>query len=102
MVAHIKVEEKLHELAGSAEQVFAVTSVPDERKGEPLIVLHALSEGGLRGCLDRLAECDLPSLSKLRLDQFVHIENLPYLATASSIRVASGKSPLRCRCATEM
>jgi hypothetical protein len=46
MVAHIKVEEKLHELAGSAEQFFAVTSVPDERKGEPLIVLHALPEDG--------------------------------------------------------
>ena len=34
MVPHIKVEEKLHELAGRTEQTFAVCGVPDERKGE--------------------------------------------------------------------
>ena len=36
MVPHIKVEEKLHELAGATEQTFVVTGVPDGRKGERL------------------------------------------------------------------
>jgi acyl-[acyl-carrier-protein]-phospholipid O-acyltransferase/long-chain-fatty-acid--[acyl-carrier-protein] ligase len=81
MVPHIKLEDKLHELAEASEQVFAVTSIPDEKKGERLIVLHTLPEGSLRECLDRLANSDLPALWKPRPDQFLHIPNLPYLGT---------------------
>ena len=33
MVPHIKVEEKLQELAGATEQTFVVAGVPDEKKG---------------------------------------------------------------------
>jgi acyl-[acyl-carrier-protein]-phospholipid O-acyltransferase / long-chain-fatty-acid--[acyl-carrier-protein] ligase len=81
MVPHIKVEDQLQELAGSAEQVFAVTAIPDDRKGERLIVLHTLPEDRLRACLERLGQCDLPALWRPRPDQFLHIENLPYLGT---------------------
>ena len=47
MVPHIKVEEKLQELAGAAEQIFVVTAIPDEKKGERLIILHTLDEEAL-------------------------------------------------------
>jgi acyl-[acyl-carrier-protein]-phospholipid O-acyltransferase/long-chain-fatty-acid--[acyl-carrier-protein] ligase len=81
MVPHIKIEDKLHELAGATEQVFAVTAVPDERKGERLIVLHTLPQEKLQACLAQLAKSDLPPLWKPRPDQFVHVEALPYLGT---------------------
>jgi acyl-[acyl-carrier-protein]-phospholipid O-acyltransferase/long-chain-fatty-acid--[acyl-carrier-protein] ligase len=81
MVPHIKVEEKLQELAGAAEQMFVVTAVPDEKKGERLIVLHTLSEEQLEDCLSGLAKSDLPALWRPRHDQFVRIEKLPYLGT---------------------
>jgi acyl-[acyl-carrier-protein]-phospholipid O-acyltransferase/long-chain-fatty-acid--[acyl-carrier-protein] ligase len=81
MVPHIKVEDKLHELTGSSEQTFAVTAVPDERKGERLIVLHTLAEDKLEDCLGLLAKSDLPALWKPRRDQFVHVQSLPYLGT---------------------
>ncbi len=81
MVPHIKVEDKLHEIVGATEQVFAVTSVPDERKGERLIVLHTLPEEKLQECLAQLGKSDLPPLWKPRPDQFVHVESLPYLGT---------------------
>src|SRR6202521_268329 len=81
MVPHIKIEDTLHKLTEATEQVFAVTSIPDEKKGERLIVLHTLPEGSLRECLDRLAKSDLPALWKPRPDQFLQIENLPYLGT---------------------
>ena len=48
MVPHIKVEDKLHELAAATEQMFVVTAVPDERKGERLMVLHTLPEDKLK------------------------------------------------------
>jgi acyl-[acyl-carrier-protein]-phospholipid O-acyltransferase/long-chain-fatty-acid--[acyl-carrier-protein] ligase len=81
MVPHIKVEEKLHELAGSTEQSFAVTGIPDEKKGERLVVLYKLSEEQLRPCLEKLAQCDLPNLWKPRAENFFHVDALPYLGT---------------------
>jgi acyl-[acyl-carrier-protein]-phospholipid O-acyltransferase/long-chain-fatty-acid--[acyl-carrier-protein] ligase len=81
MVPHIKVEEKLHELAGATEQTFVVAGVPDEKKGERLVVLHKLKDGQLPVCLEKLAQCDLPNLWKPRADQFFQIEALPYLGT---------------------
>ncbi len=81
MVPHIKVEEKLQELVGASEQMFVVTAVPDEKKGERLIVLHTLSEEQLEECVTGLAKSDLPALWRPRHDQFVRIEKLPYLGT---------------------
>jgi len=81
MVPHVKIEDKLHELADVTEQVFAVTSVPDEKKGERIVVLHTLPEVKLEPVLEKLAQCDLPALWKPRPNQFFHIEALPYLGT---------------------
>jgi len=81
MVPHIKVEDVLQELAGATEQTFVVTAVPDEKKGERLIVLHTLSETQLDELLAKFAKADLPALWRPRADQFRHIEALPYLGT---------------------
>jgi len=81
MVPHIKIEDKLQEIAAAPEQIFVVTAVPDERKGERLIVLHTLEEEALKECLARFAEADLPALWKPRPDQFRRIEAMPYLGT---------------------
>ncbi|HEX5000520.1 MAG TPA: AMP-binding protein, partial [Terriglobia bacterium] len=84
MVPHIKVEEKLHELAGSAAaeaQVFAVTAGPDEKKGERLLVLHTLEPDALAACLARLDQCGLPNLWLPRPQAFFRVEALPYLGT---------------------
>ncbi len=81
MVPHIKVEEVLHELADRTEASFAVTSIPDEKKGERLIVLHTLSMEDLGACLERLAAAELPNLWKPKQDQFFGVEAFPYLGT---------------------
>src|SRR6184192_3530153 len=81
MVPHIKVEDALQELAGATEQMFVVTAVPDEKKGERLVVLHTLEDGRLEECLQKLAKSDLPALWRPRPDQFLRIEKLPYLGT---------------------
>ncbi len=81
MVPHIKVEDKLHELAGLTEQTFAVTSIPDEKRGERLIVLHTLQDEKLRDVLSGFAASDLPPLWKPKPNQFFHVETMPYLGT---------------------
>ena len=81
MVPHIRVEEKLHELAASTEQVFAVTAGPDEKKGERLIVLHTLPEDRLKVCLENLSTAGLPNLWTPRPQAFFRVEAIPYLGT---------------------
>jgi len=81
MVPHIKVEDTLQTMAGTTDQVFAVTALPDEKKGERLVVLHTLPAEKLQECLGQLGRADLPSLWKPRPDQFVRVESLPYLGT---------------------
>jgi len=81
MVPHGRIEEKLQELAGATEQVFVVAAVPDERKGERLVVLHTLSEDQLKSCLEKLPSSGLPNLWIPRADNFFRVEALPYLGT---------------------
>jgi acyl-[acyl-carrier-protein]-phospholipid O-acyltransferase/long-chain-fatty-acid--[acyl-carrier-protein] ligase len=81
MVPHIRIEEKLHELADVTEQVFAVTAVPDEKKGERIVVLHTLPETKLAVVLERLAQCDLPALWRPKTNQFVQVQSIPTLGT---------------------
>ncbi|MDH4097180.1 MAG: AMP-binding protein, partial [Nitrospira sp.] len=81
MVPHGKVEEALQQAAGSDMKVFAVTGIPDERKGERLAVLHTLDESRLPDILSKLAEQGLPNLFIPGRNQFVKVETLPVLGT---------------------
>ncbi|HEY3624841.1 MAG TPA: acyl-[ACP]--phospholipid O-acyltransferase [Terracidiphilus sp.] len=81
MVPHIRIEEKLHELAESSEQVFAVTGLPDEKKGERIMVVTTLAGQRLESVLEKVAQCDLPPLWKPKAGQFVHVDALPVLGT---------------------
>jgi acyl-[acyl-carrier-protein]-phospholipid O-acyltransferase/long-chain-fatty-acid--[acyl-carrier-protein] ligase len=81
MVPHGRVEEVLHQMAKSEVQVFAVTAIPDERKGEQLAVLHTLDEARLPEILDAVAAFGLPNLFIPRRDHFIKVEKLPVLGT---------------------
>lgn len=81
MVPHIRIEEKLHELADTTEQVFAVTAVPDEKKGERIVVVCTLPEARLTPVLEKMSKCDLPPLWKPKTNQFVHVDSIPTLGT---------------------
>jgi acyl-[acyl-carrier-protein]-phospholipid O-acyltransferase / long-chain-fatty-acid--[acyl-carrier-protein] ligase len=83
MVPHQKIEDELHKALETGERVFAVTSVPDERRGERLVVLHALLPGGvtLHEVWLRLSEAGLPNLWIPDERDFVEIPELPVLGT---------------------
>ena len=81
MVPHLKVEEQLQELAGVAGVAFVVIGVPDEKKGERLVVLHQLPEADLPVLLEKFAASDLPNLWKPKADAFYRVESFPMLGT---------------------
>jgi acyl-[acyl-carrier-protein]-phospholipid O-acyltransferase/long-chain-fatty-acid--[acyl-carrier-protein] ligase len=81
MVPHGKVEDALHQAAGVDTQVFAVTGIPDEKKGEQLAVLHTLEEAAIRDVLTKLPDTGLPNLFIPSKDRFVKVDSLPILGT---------------------
>ncbi|MDE3220650.1 MAG: MFS transporter [Nitrospirota bacterium] len=81
MVPHGQVEEALHQALGVDTQVFAVTGIPDEYKGEQLAVLHILDEARIPGIVAKLAATGLPNLFIPPRNNFVRVEALPVLGT---------------------
>ena len=81
MVPHGLVEEALQQAAGAEIQVFAVTGVLDEKKGERLAVLHTLDEARIPEILGQLAANGLPNLFIPSRANFVKVDALPVLGT---------------------
>jgi acyl-[acyl-carrier-protein]-phospholipid O-acyltransferase/long-chain-fatty-acid--[acyl-carrier-protein] ligase len=81
MVPHGRVEEALHSAAGADVQVFAVTGLPDEKKGERLVVLHTLDERLIPRILDKIAHSGLPNLFVPSRGDFFKVDALPTLGT---------------------
>ena len=81
MVPHGLVEEALQRAGGFDTQVFAVTGVPDERRGEQLAVLHTIDEAAIPDILAKASAEGLPNLFVPSRSHFVKVEALPVLGT---------------------
>jgi acyl-[acyl-carrier-protein]-phospholipid O-acyltransferase/long-chain-fatty-acid--[acyl-carrier-protein] ligase len=87
MVPHQKIEDELHALLETSERVCVVTAVPDERRGERLIVLHVPlnGHGGQvstpAALCNQLAGKGLPNLWLPSERDFFEVPELPLLGT---------------------
>ncbi|HEY6873790.1 MAG TPA: acyl-[ACP]--phospholipid O-acyltransferase [Geobacteraceae bacterium] len=80
MVPHGAVEDELHSRLGKS-QVVAVTAVPDDRKGERLVVLYTRGETDGETLHRLMGESTLPNLWKPGRDCYLEVEALPVLGT---------------------
>jgi acyl-[acyl-carrier-protein]-phospholipid O-acyltransferase/long-chain-fatty-acid--[acyl-carrier-protein] ligase len=80
MVPHIKVEENIMEAIGAADQLIAVASVPDEKKGERLVVLHTV-DMDIEAIGESLARKGIPNLWIPKKENFYKVEAIPLLGT---------------------
>jgi len=78
MVPHVKIEDAVTTLLGDAP--CAVTALPDEQRGERLVVLYAADVPPAE-VWTRLSETDLPRLWLPKRDSFYRVESLPTLGT---------------------
>ncbi len=82
MVPHVGVEEQLRAaLALEEDEGLAVAGVPDEKKGEQLVVLHTLADARLERLGERLTDAGLPNLWVPRRENWFRIEAMPVLGT---------------------
>lgn len=93
MVSHTRVEEVLHELLGLTELSMAVTGVPDEQKGERLVVLHTLEDEQVEKLLELINDCELPNLWRPKPSSFYRVDSIPVLGTGKlDIRAVKKKA----------
>jgi acyl-[acyl-carrier-protein]-phospholipid O-acyltransferase/long-chain-fatty-acid--[acyl-carrier-protein] ligase len=81
MVPHARIEEALQEAVETDGQVFAVTAVGDDRKGEMLAVLHTCDDPHVQQALEHLGTLGLPNLFIPRRDHFIKVDTIPVLGT---------------------
>lgn len=80
MVPHIKIEEAIHSVLNEVEQMCAVTSLSDERKGEKLIVL-SIKDMDVTETRKKLSDQGIPSLWIPKAEDFYRIDDLPVLGS---------------------
>jgi len=80
MVPHGVVEDELHGRIGQS-QVLAVTAVPDEKKGERLIVIYTKGATDAETLQRHMSESALPNLWKPGRDCYIEVECLPILGS---------------------
>ena len=75
--------QALTRLDGPREDVprLAVTAVPDEKKGERLVVVHTELAVAVDVLLEELERAELPRLFTPRAGDFVRVDELPCLGT---------------------
>ncbi|WP_339735035.1 acyl-[ACP]--phospholipid O-acyltransferase [uncultured Gimesia sp.] len=86
MVPHVRIEELIANIvsdpdADEPEVQVAVTSVPDPKKGERLIVLHKPLNITVDTILKEIAKEDIPNLWIPSSDSFLEVETIPLLGT---------------------
>ncbi len=79
MVPHIKVEEAVTSVLGGKPS--AVTAVPDERKGERLVVFYTELGVSSEELSSRLAECGLPKLWIPKRESLYVVDEIPVLGS---------------------
>jgi len=81
MVPHVAIEEVLLGGLNTHDRVLVVTSVPDEKRGERLLVLHTMDADMVENLQRILRESDLPNLWRPSPNSFYRVSELPELAT---------------------
>jgi acyl-[acyl-carrier-protein]-phospholipid O-acyltransferase/long-chain-fatty-acid--[acyl-carrier-protein] ligase len=79
MVPHLKVEEAITGILG--DHACVVTAVPDEQKGERLIVLYTRRDIQPDALWTKLSRTELPKLWIPKRDSFYVIDTIPVLGT---------------------
>jgi acyl-[acyl-carrier-protein]-phospholipid O-acyltransferase/long-chain-fatty-acid--[acyl-carrier-protein] ligase len=80
MVPHIKVEECLQDALGAVDPAFVVAAVPDDKRGERLVVLYK-GDLDLDAILKKVSTSGLPNLWIPAKANFHKVEEFPILGT---------------------
>jgi acyl-[acyl-carrier-protein]-phospholipid O-acyltransferase/long-chain-fatty-acid--[acyl-carrier-protein] ligase len=81
MVPHLAVEEALIDRLNIMDPCIVVTSAPDARKGEQLVVCYTPTAGDVSKLQDVIKASDLPNLWKPKKENYAPIDDIPTLGS---------------------
>ena len=91
MVPHLKIEEAIHDILGDHPCV--VIGVPDDQRGERLVLLYTQPETTPAHLWQRLSETELPRLWVPKRENMYLVEAIPTLGTGKlDLRGAKAKA----------
>lgn len=79
MVSHMAVEEELYKVSGAGAGELTVTSVPDDVRGERLVVIYSRMDKGAQQVVDELKKGSLPNLWIPNASDFFKVDVLPVM-----------------------
>jgi acyl-[acyl-carrier-protein]-phospholipid O-acyltransferase/long-chain-fatty-acid--[acyl-carrier-protein] ligase len=85
MVPHLGVESALMEAAGVDEMALAVTAVPDDKRQERLVVVHAKLPISAAEIVKKLNAAGLPKLWIPSAEDFIQVEAVPRLGPGGKL-----------------
>jgi acyl-[acyl-carrier-protein]-phospholipid O-acyltransferase/long-chain-fatty-acid--[acyl-carrier-protein] ligase len=85
MVSHTAVEDAIKKAIAEGTEnkapSIAITGIPDEKKGEKLVILYEKDLGDLDQLIDLVNKSDIPNLWKPNKTNWIAIEKIPILGT---------------------
>jgi len=81
MVPHGAIEDVLLDGLGTEEKVVAVTGVPDEKRGEELVVIYCDKAGSEETLHEIVAKSSLPNMWRPARNAYVKVEAIPLLGS---------------------
>lgn len=79
MISLGRIEADLHGAVGASERIFCALTIPDNRKGETILIAHSYDPDRIGELIDKLKERQTPALAIPRAGNFVQMERIPLL-----------------------
>lgn len=81
MIPHLAVEEAYLKALKAEHQLVVVTAVPEQKRGEELVVLYLPEAGHPDDLHEIITASDIPNIWKPRKDSYIKIESMPSLGS---------------------
>ena len=81
MVPHFAIEEVIFDELNAHEQIIAVTSIPDEKRGEKLVVLYTDQAGPAEKLCEIVDSSNLPNIFKPKRANYIKVDEMPLLGS---------------------
>lgn len=91
MVPHVAIEEAYLKGLGTSEQLVVVVGVPDEKKGEQLVVFYLEQAGESSRLHEIISASDLPNIYKPKRENYIKIDSIPLLGSGKIDMIALKK-----------
>ncbi|TFG47490.1 MAG: acyl-[ACP]--phospholipid O-acyltransferase, partial [Candidatus Brocadiia bacterium] len=81
MVPHLRIEDLFHSRLNTSEQVIAVTSIPEPKKGEELVVVYLEGAADPAFLREIASDSRLPNLWKPKRYHYIPVKQMPVLGS---------------------